>query len=309
MSEKIWDTVIIGAGPAGLSAGLYTSREGLTTLILESKAVGGMMTSTDRIDNYPGFSEVKGLELSQKMEDQAKKYGAVVGFAEVTQLTPSFENYQLTLSDGREVQSRSVLIAVGNEYLSLNVPGEKEMSGHGVHFCATCDGAFYAGKNIAVIGGGNSAIEESIFLTRFVKHIDLIVRSTIKASQVLQAELADYIETGQITVHLGSTVEEIIHDEKKVTGVRINSGQDKIIDVDGVFVFIGLKPNAQFLESAQIMFDDKGFLIVSENNQTNLPGVFVAGDIRSGAVRQIATACGDGVKAALAIRDYLNFKN
>lgn len=309
MSEKIWDTVIIGAGPAGLSAGLYTSREGLTTLILESKLVGGMMTSTDRIDNYPGFSEVKGLELSQKMEDQAKKYGAVVGFAEVTQLTPSFENYQLTLSDGREVQSRSVLIAVGNEYLSLNVPGEKEMSGHGVHFCATCDGAFYAGKNIAVIGGGNSAIEESIFLTRFVKHIDLIVRSTIKASQVLQAELADYIETGQITVHLGSTVEEIIHDEKKVTGVRINSGQDKIIDVDGVFVFIGLKPNAQFLESAQIMFDDKGFLIVSENNQTNLPGVFVAGDIRSGAVRQIATACGDGVKAALAIRDYLNFKN
>lgn len=309
MSEKIWDTVIIGAGPAGLSAGLYTSREGLTTLILESKIVGGMMTSTDRIDNYPGFSEVKGLELSQKMEDQAKKYGAVVGFAEVTQLAPIFENYKLTLSDGREVQSRSVLIAVGNEYLSLNVPGEKELSGHGVHFCATCDGAFYAGKNIAVIGGGNSAIEESIFLTRFVKHIDLIVRSTIKASQVLQAELADYIETGQITVHLRSTVEEIIHDEKKVTGVRINSGQDKIIDVDGVFVFIGLKPNAQFLESAQIMFDDKGFLIVSENNQTNLPGVFVAGDIRSGAVRQIATACGDGVKAALAIRDYLNFKN
>lgn len=309
MSEKIWDAAIIGGGPAGLSAGLYTSREGLSTLILESKLVGGMMTSTDRVDNYPGFNEVKGLELSEKMEEQAKAYGAVIGLAEVNELSPDAENYKLTLTDGREVKSRSVLIAVGNEYLPLNVPGEKEMSGRGVHFCATCDGAFYSGKDIAVIGGGNSAIEESIFLTRFAKHIDLIVRSTIKASQILQDELAGYIESGQITVHLGATVSEIIHDEHKVTGVKINANEEKIIDLSGVFVFIGLVPNVQFLQSAQVKLDGKGFLIADENNQTNLPGVFVAGDVRSGAIRQIATACGDGVKSALAIRDYLNSKN
>jgi thioredoxin reductase (NADPH) len=202
--------------------------------------------------------------------------------------------------------ARAVLIATGSDYKKIGVPGEEEFYAKGVHYCATCDGAFYRDKRLVVVGGGNSAVQEAIFLTRFATHIDLLVRSTIKASDVLQHELEEYVKAGKVTVHLGTTTDEIIGKENAIEKV-IGTHEGKKVEfaTDGVFVFVGLMPNSQFLKDEPIKLDEIGFIITDAGLQTNMKGVFAAGDIRSGATMQIASAAGEGATAALKIREYL----
>ena len=300
--------IMIGAGPAALSAAIYTTREDIETLLLEKAIPGGMAAITDIIDNYPGFPKgVAGAELAISLQQQAERFGAVIEPAEVLGLHDEGEWKRLETTDG-DLYARAVLVATGSDYKKLGIPGEAEYYARGVHYCATCDGAFYRDKRIAVVGGGNSAVQEAIFLTRFTTHIDLMVRSKLRASDVLKKELQEYVDAGKVTVHLGTTTDEIRAGEdnlvNKIIGTETATGQKVEIPVDGVFVFIGLDPNSKFLNGA-LKLDDIGLVESDENLMTSMSGVFVAGDIRSGATMQVASAVGEGATAALKIREYL----
>ncbi|HUY85325.1 MAG TPA: FAD-dependent oxidoreductase [Candidatus Dormibacteraeota bacterium] len=312
MSDKkevpIHDVIIVGAGPAALTAAIYTTREDIDTLLLERGVVGGLAAVTDMIDNYPGFADgIEGLKLSDEMRKQAERFGAVIEPAEVTAIHDEGKLKRLETTDG-DMLARAVLIATGSDYKKIGVPGEKEYYARGVHYCATCDGAFYRDKRLVVVGGGNSAVQEAIFLTRFATHIDLLVRSKFRASDVLQHELQQFVDSGKVTVHLGTTTNEIIGKDNfvtKVIGTDTDKGQKVEFVTDGVFVFVGLLPNSQFLQSTPIELDKIGFIKTDENLETDMPGVFAAGDIRSSATMQIASAAGEGATAALKIREYL----
>ena len=300
------EIIIVGAGPAALTAAIYTTREDIETLLFERGVVGGLAAVTDKIDNYPGFPDgVEGLKLADDLRLQAERFGAVIELGEVTGIADEGDLKRLDTTSG-VMRARAVLIATGSDYKKIGVPGEKEFYARGVHYCATCDGAFYRDKKIAVVGGGNSAVQEAIFLTRFTSHIDLLVRSTIKASDVLQRELQKFVDNAKITVHLNTTTDEIIGDGPMVNKVKITEdGNARKLDVDGVFVFVGLVPNSQFLQNTPIKLDSIGFILSDEHMMTSMRGVFVAGDIRSGATMQIASAAGEGATAALKIREYL----
>ena len=306
VDDTVYDVVMIGAGPSALSAAVYTAREDLKTLIIEKAVVGGMAAITDQIDNYPGFANgVPGMELADQLQKQAERFGAHFEYGTATQLARENNDIRVT-TDAGEFTARAVLIATGSDYSKINVPGEAEYYGRGVHYCATCDGAFYRDKKLAVVGGGNSGIQETIFLTRFASHIDLLVRSTIKASSVLQKELQTHIDSGKVTVHLGTTISEIKATEGKVSSVDImTNGAPGTLTVDGVFVFVGLKPNTQFLQGSDVRLDSLGLIVTDETYHTSMPGVFASGDVRSGATMQVASAVGEGASAALAIRHYI----
>ncbi|TAH33994.1 thioredoxin reductase [Candidatus Saccharibacteria bacterium] len=299
------DVIMVGAGPAALTAAIYTTREDIETLLFERGVPGGLAAITDWVDNYPGFPEgIAGLELAQNLQKQAERFGAVIELGEVTKIVDEGEWKRLETTSG-DMLARAVLIAVGSDYKKIGVPGEQEYYARGVHYCATCDGAFYRDKRLVVVGGGNSAVQEAIFLTRFASHIDLLVRSTLKASDVLQKDLQKFIDEDKITVHLGTTTDEIVGEDGKVTKVvGTQDGKNVEFPTDGVFVFVGLKPNSEFVEGV-IELDKVGLIEADDNLQTNIPGVFVAGDIRSCATMQIASAAGEGATAALKIREYL----
>lgn len=307
MDKNIIDVIMIGAGPSSLTSAIYTTREDINTVLYEKSVVGGLAAITDKIDNYPGFPEgIEGFVLAEKLEAQAKKFGTKIEYGDVSEIIDEGQD-KIVVVDGVKKKTRSILIATGSSYVKINVPGELEYYGKGVHYCATCDGAFYKNKRIAVIGGGNSAIQEAIFLTRFTDHIDLLVRSSIKASDVLQKELQEYVDKSKITVHLQAQTKEIVGENGRVCGVVIEQdGQEKTINVDGVFVFAGLKPNTDFLVNSGIKLDERGFIVTDEKMQTNIPGIFASGDVRSGATMQIACAVGEGAEAAHSIRDYLH---
>lgn len=305
-TNQILDTVMIGAGPAALTAAIYTCREDIKTVLFEKGVIGGLAAITDWIDNYPGFEKgLSGLDLSESLQKQAERFGAEIRLGEVQDIIDEGTHKKLVTTDG-DVLAKTVLIATGSGYKKLGVPGETEYYARGVHYCATCDGAFYRDKKLVVVGGGNSAIQEAIFLTRFASHIDLLVRSTITASEILQRELEKL--SNKITVHLGVTTDEIVGDANnkvvKVTGTDKSSGEKVSFDTDGVFIFIGLLPNTEFLNS-KIELDPVGMIITDDKLQTNIPGVFAAGDVRSGATMQIASASGEGATAAMMIRKYL----
>ncbi len=313
---NLHDVIIVGAGPAALSAAIYTTREDIETLLFERGVVGGLAAVTDKIDNYPGFPDgVAGLTLADDLRKQAERFGAVIELGEVTKISEdpaSNGRYKRLETTSGDMLARAVLIATGSDYKKIGVPGELEYYARGVHYCATCDGAFYRDKRLAVIGGGNSAVQEAMFLTRFASHIDLLVRSTIKASDVLQRDLQKYVAEGKISVHLGTVPDEIIGQDKKVTQVTgtVSSGDGKASRkvsflVDGVFVFVGLKPNNEFLIGSDVELDEIGFVKTDDHLHTTMKGVFAAGDIRSGATMQIATATGEGATAALLIREFL----
>jgi thioredoxin reductase (NADPH) len=300
------DVIIVGAGPAALTAAIYTTREDIETLLFERGVVGGLAAVTDKIDNYPGFADgVEGLKLSEELRKQAERFGAVIELGEVTAIHDEGKLKRVETTSG-DMLAKAILVATGSDYKKIGVPGEQDYYARGVHYCATCDGAFYRDKKLVVVGGGNSAIQETIFLTRFASHIDLLVRSTIKASDVLQHELEDYVKQGKVTVHLGTTTDEIVGEEKFVTKV-VGTKDGKKVDfaTDGVFIFVGLDPNSQFLKASPIKLDEIGFVMTDEHLHTNMKGVFAAGDIRSGATMQIASAAGEGATAALKIREYL----
>lgn len=301
------DVIIVGAGPAALSAAIYTTREDIDTLLFERGVPGGLAAITDWVDNYPGFAEgLAGLDLAVALQKQAERFGAVIELGEVTKLHDEGKWKRLETTSG-DMRAKAVLLAMGSDYKKIGVPGEAEYYARGVHYCATCDGAFYRDKRLVVIGGGNSAIQEAMFLTRFASHIDLLVRSTIKASEILQKELQKFIDEGKVTIHLGTSTDEIVGNaESKVTEVvGRKDGKTVKFPTDGVFVFVGLKPNVEFLEDSGVELDHLHLIKSDENLQTTMPGVFVAGDVHSGATMQIASAAGEGATAALKIREYL----
>jgi thioredoxin reductase (NADPH) len=303
------DIVMVGAGPSALAAAVYTTREDIDTVLYEKGAVGGLAAITDWVDNYPGFVKgISGLELAQALEGQAERFGAAIRLGEVTSITDEGKLKRLDTTDGT-VWAKAVLITTGSDYKKLGIPGEKEFYGRGVHYCATCDGAFYRDKNIAVVGGGNSAVQEALFLLKFVSHIDLLVRSEVKASEILRHELDDQVKAGKITVHLGVGPTEIVGADNKVTKVvATQNGKTVEFPCDGVFVFIGLVPNTAFLKGTDIKLDERGFVVTDDGLQTNVPGIFASGDVRSGATMQIASAVGEGATAALKMREYLEMQ-
>lgn len=297
---------IIGAGPSALAAAIYTTREDIPTVLYEKGVVGGLAAITDKVENYPGFpSGVEGMILANQFQSQAERFGADIEFGEVSSVK-KLNNAIEIIVDNKPILADAVLIATGSSYKKTGMPGEDDFYGKGVHYCATCDGAFYRDKKIAVIGGGNSAIQEAIFLTRFASHIDLLVRSKIRASDVLQKELKKYIDEGKITVHLKTTPQKILSLEGKINGIEINQEDNiKQLEVEGVFVFIGLNPNTGFLQGSGIELDEQGLIKTNSRLETNIPGIFASGDVRSGSTMQIASAVGEGASAALSIREYL----
>jgi len=301
--------VMIGAGPSALAAAVYTTREDLDTVLYEKGVIGGLAAITDWVDNYPGFPQgIEGLKLAEALQGQAERFGADIQFGEVMSISKQAEDIIIETSEGT-VRAGTVLIATGSDYKKIGVPGEAEFYGRGVHYCATCDGAFYRDKKLAVIGGGNSAVQEALFLTRFTTHIDLLVRSTLKASEVLQHELDEAVKAGKITVHLGVTTQEIIGENNGVTKVvGSQNGEQKEYETDGVFVFVGLSPNTGFLKESEIELDEIGLIKTDMNLETTMSGVFASGDVRSGATMQIASAVGEGATAALKMREYLENK-
>jgi len=303
------DVIMIGAGPSALAAAIYTTREDIDTVLLEKGVIGGLAAVTDWVDNYPGFPKgVAGLDLANDLQAQAERFGAKIMLGEVTGITDKGDHRELQTSEG-VMQAKAVLVATGSDYKKLGIPGEKEFYARGVHYCATCDGAFYRDKKLAVVGGGNSAVQEGLFLTKFASHIDLLVRSEVKASEVLQHELDKAVKAGKITVHLGVTPQKIVGADNKVNAVEATqSGKPVAFTIDGVFVFIGLLPNSGFLKNTAIKLDERGFIETDMNLQTAIPGVFACGDVRSGATMQIASAAGEGATAALKIREYLEMQ-
>lgn len=307
MTDKtVRDVVMVGAGPSSLAAAVYTTREDIDTVLYEKGAIGGLAAITDMVDNYPGFPDgIEGMTLAGFFEKQAERFGAQIEYGEVSAIKDEGDVKVITV-DGEDIKAKTVLIATGSDYNKIGVPGEAEYYGRGVHYCATCDGAFYRDKTLVVVGGGNSAIQEAIFLTRFTTHIDLLVRSTVKASEVLQHDLQKFVDEGKITVHLHTTTEEIVAVDGKVTSVKATKdGKPTTFNIDGVFVFVGLKPNTQFLAGSGVELDEQGLIKTNSKLETNIAGIFASGDVRSGATLQIASAVGEGAAAALSIREYL----
>ena len=310
MEPNTKELVIIGAGPSALATAIYTTREDIPTVLYEKAAIGGMAAITDWIDNYPGFTEgVAGMKLSSELQGQAERFGAVIDYGEASALRRDGDKIE-TIIDGKPVRSKAVLLATGSNHRKLGVPGEDELYGRGVHYCATCDGAFYRDKTLIVVGGGNSAVQEAIFLTRYATHIDLMVRSKLRASDVLQKELQKHVDAGKITLHIGSTTDEVLIADDKFAGIKTTKdGEQTELSADGLFVFIGLIPNTQFLADSGVKLDPQGHIITNEHLETSVKGVYASGDVRSGSTMQIATAVGEGATAAMKIREYLDELN
>ena len=305
--RSFYDVVVVGGGPAGLAAAIYASREGLETLVIEKAAPGGQAGITQIIDNYPGFDEgITGDEFARRLTRQAQRFGAeILQAQEVTTFRTNGRYREAWTSDGSRYAGRAILIATGARYRRLHVPGEAELIGINVHFCATCDGAFYQGKEVLVIGGGNSAFEEGLFLTRYATHVTIAARAPIvKASRILQENVAGRED---MTVITNCAVQEFVVVGGRLGSVRVldrGTGQVSERHPDGVFVFIGVSPNSGFLPP-EIERDHHGFVITDGAMQTSMKGVFAAGDVRAGATAQAASAAGEGAAVALMMREYL----
>ena len=301
-----YDLIIVGGGPAGLTTALYAAREGIETLVIEQSGLGGQAGVTERLDNFPGFPDgIGGAEFADRLAQQARRFGVEMLQAQsVTGLRAEEESRYVTTADGHEYGACAVLIATGSTYRRLGVPGEDDFIGAGIHFCATCDGPFYKGDEVAVIGGGNSAGEESLFLTRFASKVTILVRGEQMSASKLVIDKVK--ENGQIAIRPNVEVVAFTG-EGKLTGVTIRdraSGAEEAIHPKGVFVFIGLTPNSEWVP-AEVKRDAQGFILTGPALETSVPGVFAAGDVRVGSTKQAASAAGEGATAALGIRDYL----
>ncbi|TFE03872.1 thioredoxin-disulfide reductase [Jeotgalibacillus salarius] len=302
--EKIYDVIIIGAGPAGMTAAVYTSRANLSTLMLERGVPGGQMANTEDVENYPGFDHILGPDLSNKMFEHAKKFGAEYAYGDVKSIEDG-NDYKTIKTSSKEFKARAVLITTGAEYKKLGVPGEKELGGRGVSYCAVCDGAFFKGKDLVVVGGGDSAVEEGVYLTRFANKVTIVHRrEELRAQKILQQRAFD---NEKIDFIWNTTVKEINEKDGKVGSVTLVStedGSENEFAADGAFIYIGMVPLTKPFEGLNIL-NDEGYIETDEKMQTNVPGIFAAGDVRDKTLRQIVTATGDGSVASQAIQHYV----
>ena len=301
-----YDVIIVGAGPTGLAAAVYTAREDLRTLVIDGGIAGGMIATTERVDNYPGFPDgIGGMALGEAMRKQAERFGAEVRTGVWAQALEKTDNLIRVTTSAGPLEAKSLMIATGSLYRHLEVPGEHELEGIGVHYCATCDGPLYRDAHIIAVGGGNTMLQEGLFLTKFAKKLTVLVRKPqFKGSEILSEQLTKH---PNVEVRFNTSVTEVQGD-KAFTGVATINNQTKAVGKiagDGLFVFAGLLPNTKWLEGT-VELDERGFVHVNKAFATNLPGVFAAGDVVVGSVGQVASAVGEGVSAALSIRQYLD---
>ncbi len=301
----VYDVLIIGGGPGGYTAALYCARAGLSTVLFEKLSAGGQMGLTTEIDNYPGFPEgVDGFTLGQKMEEGAERFGAKTVLADVRSVELAGDIKTVHTSEG-DYEGRTVVIATGANPRKLGVPGEQELTGRGVSYCAACDGMFYRGKDVVVVGGGNSAAHDASILSRICKSVTLVHRrDTLRATKIYHAPLE---AAENLTFSWDSTVEEIVSEGGKLTGVKVKNvktGEEKEIPCDGLFVSIGRSP-ATGLFKGILTLDPAGYIAADESTRTSIPGVFAVGDVRTKAMRQVVTAVADGATASHYIEAYL----
>ncbi|MBL7071718.1 MAG: FAD-dependent oxidoreductase [Candidatus Omnitrophica bacterium] len=300
MSNEMYDVIIIGGGAAGLTAGIYSSRERLKTLLLEKGVCGGLTASTDIVENYPGFPDsVKGADLMEKFKEHAEKFGVVINeFEEVKNLKAEGKNIKVKTDKG-EYNTHAVIVASGSIPKKLNIPGEEELKGRGVSYCATCDGPLFRNKDVAIIGCGNSGLQEGESVLRYVKSVTFVeFLPHMTAAKILQERLQKKENTTFFLNHALTA----INGEKKVGSIKVKNrqtGEDKDIPVDGVFIYAGFLPNAGFLEGT-VKLDGAGYIMTNEKMETTVPGIYAAGDVCSKKVRQIDTACGDGTVAVIS---------
>ena len=303
-TEKIYDVIIVGAGPAGLTAAVYTSRGNLSTLILERGIPGGQMANTEDIENYPGFDHILGPDLSTKMFDHSQKFGAEYAYGDVTEVIDG-EAYKTIKCGDTEYKTKGIIITTGAEYRKMDVPGEAELTGRGVSYCAVCDGAFFRGKEIIVIGGGDSAVEEGNYLTRFADKVTIVHRrDELRAQKIIQErafanEKMDFI--------WNASVKKVNEEDGKIGSVTLVSttdGTETEHETDGMFVYVGMNPLTDPFKHLGIL-DENGYIETNEIMETSVPGIYAAGDVREKLLRQIVTATGDGSIAAQAIQKYV----
>jgi len=304
--HKIFDTIIIGGGAAGLTTSIYAQRDRFDTLILEKSTIGGNAFLTEKIENYPGFTSISGPKLMDKMEEQAKTYGAVIKTGEEVVDIEKKDDLFLIKTKGTTYLGKSIVLSTGSTYRKLDIPNEEELIGSGIHFCATCDGAFYRDRDIIVIGGGNSALEEGIFLAGFCKSVKIVHRSEKFSASETYVEKLKTIDN--ISIHMNKSSLEFISGENELfNGLRIKdnkTNEESVLVADGVFIFIGLIPNTTSFKGI-IDLDSRGFIQTTGLAETSVKGIFAAGDCREGAIAQVAAATGEGVLASYGIRNYL----
>lgn len=302
--ERLYDVIIAGAGPAGMTAAVYASRANMDTLMIERGIPGGQMADTEDIENYPGFDNVLGTDLSNKMFEHAKKFGAEYAYGDIKEVEDRGD-YKLVKTSNKEFKTKALIITTGAQYKKLGIEGEEELTGRGVSYCAVCDGAFYKERELVVVGGGDSAVEEGMYLTRFAKKVTIIHRrDQLRAQKILQErafanEKMDFI--------WDTVVEKINGENGKVSSVSLrNVKTDERYDhpIDGVFIYIGMVPLSEPFKSLGIV-DNEGYIPTNENMETKIPGIFAAGDIRVKELRQIVTATGDGSIAAESAQKYV----
>jgi thioredoxin reductase (NADPH) len=305
--RSAYDLIIIGGGPAGLAAAIYAAREGIDAIVVDASALGGQAGISDRIDNYPGFPDgISGAELAERFVAQARRYGVeLLSAVSVTSVEPDGDDLVTSLSTGQQLTSHAVIVATGSTYRRLDVPGEDDLIGAGVHFCATCDGPFYKGaEEVVVIGGGNAALEEGLHLSEFAQRVRVLARSSLSASTVLQERVRS---DPQFVIHTGVDIVELQGERGRFAAVVArdhDSGETQRFPAAAAFVFIGLRPNTDFLGDA-LRRDPGGFLVTSPTMETSMTGVFAAGDVRSGSTKQLGSAVGDGIAALLMTRRHL----
>jgi len=303
-NERVYDVIIAGAGPAGMTAAVYASRANLDTLMLERGVPGGQMVDTEDIENYPGIEHVLGQDLSNKMFEHAKKFGAEYAYGDIKEVVDEGK-YKIVKAGSKEYKTKTLIITTGAQYKKLGIEGEEELTGRGVSYCAVCDGAFFKDRELVVIGGGDSAVEEGMYLTRFASKVTIVHRrDELRAQKILQDRA---FENDKVDFIWDTVAEKMNEENGKVNSVTLrNVKTDETYDhkIDGVFVYIGLVPLSEPFKSLGIV-DEEGYIPTNENMETKVPGIFAAGDIREKELRQIVTATGDGSIAAEQAQAYI----